>query len=180
MKRLLHLAFDPSSLFPLFQPALKIRLHTVEMDPFVDANRSLVYSWYVGTSAKAAKLLHYIRSKYKNVGLTIASMATDCVKMQATLYQIESLIEQDLELYASHLEGKSGLKSTLDWTPPPVLEVELDKLEDELTRQGKGQCLWNESPDPRPLVADSQSIFSNKFSHDSNPGRSLLLFGLEG
>ena len=134
----------------------------------------------VGTSAKAAKLLHYIGSKYKNVGLTIASMATNRVTMQATLYQIESLIEQDL---AMHLVWRDGLVSNLRLTGLLLLFLKsswTNLKTNRIDETGQSAMPMERELNPRPLVADSQSIFSNNFSHDGNPGRSLLLFGLEG
>ena len=101
----------------------------VNMDPFSLTIGALsIVGVSVGT---CAKLLHDIRSKYKNAGLTIASITTECVTIQAALCQIESLTGRNPELYISRLELRPDLKFALDTatsgctTTFAVLEEEL-------------------------------------------------------
>lgn len=133
------------------------------MDPFsLTVGALSIVGVSVGT---CAKLLRDIRSKYKNASLTIASMATECVTIQAALCQIESLTEKDPELYISRLEVRPDLKSALDTaitgctTTFAVLEDELSKLADDSTRKGKFQYLWNEST-MRELLSQIRSQYS--------------------
>ena len=132
------------------------------MDPFsLTVGALSIVGVSVGT---CAKLLHDIRSKYKNAGLTIASMTTECVTIQAALCQIESLTEKDPKLYISRLEVRPDLKSALDTaitgctTTFAVLEDELGKLADKSTK-GKVQYLWNETT-MRELLSQIRSQYS--------------------
>ena len=135
----------------------------VNMDPFsLTVGALSIVGISVGT---CAKILHDIRGKYKNAGLTIASMTTECVTIQTALCQIESLTEKDPELFLSRLEVRPDLKSALDTaitgctTTFAVLEDELHKLADESTRKGKIQYLWNENT-MRELLSQIRSQYS--------------------
>jgi hypothetical protein len=108
----------------------------------------------VGT---CAKLLHDIRSKYKNAGLTMASITTEHATIQAALCQIESLTEKDPKLYISRLEVQPYLKSALD-TAITGCTTTFAVLEDELRRKRRSSTLWNETT-MRELLSQIRSLF---------------------